>query len=284
MDQARTLLTNVTLRGRLGLGASALGVLVVGLLLFRLASAPSYTLLTTGLDPAQAGKVTAALDQKGIRYELRNNGTALAVDKARTAQARVALAEQGLPGTTGPGFELFDKQKLGTSDFQQKVTYQRALEGEIARTIGQIQGVAGAQVRLALPTQDVFAETQRPPTAAVLLAGSADGPDAASVRGIARLVASSVEGLKPSNVTIAGGASNNYKRKSATPEFGVDKLVTHTQVAPGQVKKLSVALLVDKSVPPAQFAALKQAVAGAAGITPARGDQLTAQQVAFAKP
>src|SRR5436189_233375 len=114
MDQARTLLTNVTLRGRLGLAASALGVLVVGLLLFRLASAPSYTLLTTGLDPAQA--------------------------------------------------------------------------------------------RLALPTQDVFAETQRPPTAAVLLAGSADGLDAASVRGIARLVASSVEGLKPSNVTIADGA------------------------------------------------------------------------------
>ena len=64
----------------------------------------------------------------------------------------------------------------------------------------------------------------------------------------------------------------------------MDKLVTHTQVAPGQVKKLSVALLVDKSVPPAQFAALKQAVAGAAGITPARGDQLTAQQVVFAKP
>src|SRR5213593_4730281 len=171
MDQARTLLTNVTLRGRLGLAASALGVLVVGLLLFRLASAPSYTLLTTGLDPAQAGKVTAALDQKGIRYELRNNGTALAVDKARTAQARVALAEQGLPGTTGPGFELFDKQKLGTSDFQQKVTYQRALEGEIATTIGQVQGVGGATVSLVLPEDQLFSEDQTPATAAVLLNG-----------------------------------------------------------------------------------------------------------------
>src|SRR5919204_1795550 len=89
---------------------SAVAVLGVAFLLLKLATAPSYTLLSTGLDPAQTGKVTAALDQQGITYELRNNGTALAVEKSQVAQARVALAGQGvsLDAGSGEGFELFD--------------------------------------------------------------------------------------------------------------------------------------------------------------------------------
>ncbi len=91
-------------------------------------------MLSSGLDPAQTGKITAALDEQGIAYELRANGTALAVDKAQVAQARVALAGQGVAASGGSdeGWQLFDEQKLGASEMQQKVTYQRALEGEIA--------------------------------------------------------------------------------------------------------------------------------------------------------
>jgi flagellar M-ring protein FliF len=201
------LLQQMTTRGKLVLGASALGIAVVAFMLFRLAAAPSYTTVMTGLDPAETGKITAALDEKGIGYELRNNGTALAVDKAMTAQTQVALAESGLGGGAGkqPGYELLADQKLGASDLQQRATYQRALEGELSNTIGQIQGVNSAQVRLTLPEDELFSDEAKPTTAAVLLGSGATDLEPASVRGIANLVSSSVEGLKPANVTITDG-------------------------------------------------------------------------------
>jgi flagellar M-ring protein FliF len=202
----RALLANITPRGRIALGAVALGTLVVLILLMRMASAPSYATLLTGLDPAQTGKVTAALDTKGIGYELQNNGTALAVEKGKTAAARIALAGAGLPGTAQPGYELLDRQKLGTSNFQQNVNYQRALEGEIAKTVEQIDGVSGAQVQLVLPDREaqLFSDEASPATAAVLLAG-ATALDPGSVRGIAQLVANSVPGLQTAKVTITDG-------------------------------------------------------------------------------
>lgn len=148
------------------IAVSAVAILAIAFLLLRIAGAPSYTMLSSGLDPAQTGKVTAALDEQGIAYELRNNGTALAVEKSQIAQARVALAGQGvsLNAGSGKGFELFDEQKLGASDFQLKVTYQRALEGEIARTIGNVQGVSSPQVQLVLPEDDLFADEATPAT------------------------------------------------------------------------------------------------------------------------
>ena len=108
-------------------------------------------------------------------------------------------------GSEQKGFELFDEQKLGASDFQQKVTYQRALEGEIARTIEQVDGVQGAQVQLVLPEDSLFADEETPATAAVMLTGPSDGLESGAVRGIAQLVASSVKGLKTENVTITDG-------------------------------------------------------------------------------
>src|SRR3954466_8463608 len=392
----RTLLANTTPKGKAVLAASAVAVLVLLFVMFKVASAPSYTTMLTGLDPAETGKITAALDEKGVQYDIKNNGTALGVVKSQVAQARIALAEKGLPGKGQPGFELFDKQKLGASDFQQKVTYQRALEGQIASTIQQVQGVSGAQVSLVLPEDQLFAEEQSPATAAVLLSGGSNGLDPAAVRGIASLVSSSVKGLKPQNVSItdgagqliwptseataasggtanklstqsrfnsslqgsldamlaqtvgpgkahvqvssdlnadqstldkltyakkgvplkqtneserlrgggsaaggaagsssnlpsyaasgAGGSNSNYQRKSTQTDFGVDKTVQRTKVAPGQINRLSVGLVVDKSVPPAQVAQLKNAVSAAAGIDAKRGDILNVSQVAFAKP
>jgi flagellar M-ring protein FliF len=204
----RALIANITPRGRIVLGAVALGTIVVLILLMRMASAPSYSTLMTGLDPAQTGKVTAALDTKGIGYELQNNGTGLAVEKGRTAEARIALAGAGLSATTSqPGYELLDRQKLGTSNFQQSINYQRALEGEIAKTVEQVDGVAGAQVQLVLPDREaqLFSDQASPATAAVLLSGSS-AIDPGSVRGIAQLVTSSVPGLQTDKVTITDGS------------------------------------------------------------------------------
>jgi flagellar M-ring protein FliF len=191
-------------RSKAVLGLSVLAVIVVAFVLLRIAGAPAYTLLSSGLDPAQTGKITAALDEQGIGYELRSNGTALAVDKAQVAQARVALAAQGVSAGAGSeeGWKLFDEQKLGASEMQQQVTYQRALEGEIAQTINAVSGVSGAQVQLVLPEDDLFADTETPATAAVMLGNPADTLESGAIAGIAQLTSSSVKGLKKDNVTI----------------------------------------------------------------------------------
>ena len=150
--------------------------------------------------------MTSVLDQHGIHYELQNNGTALAVQSNETSQARVALGGSGLLGNAQPGFSLFEKSSLGESNFQQQVTYQRALQGQLEQTIDNIQGVSGAQVELVLPSaqSQVFGESQNASSAAVLLTGTTS-LDPTSVRGIAQLVASSVPGLQLSKVTITDG-------------------------------------------------------------------------------
>src|SRR5512133_4133966 len=196
-------------RGRIVLVVSALAIVLVAFFMFRLAAAPTYTTLQAGVDPAKTGKITAALDQAGVQYKLENNGTAIGVVSGQESKARVALAGQGLAaGGSQPGFELLDKQKLGASTFQQQVAYQRALEGQISQTIGQIDGISGAQVQLTLPKDDIFADEKQPATAAVLLSADSSTLDPSAVRGIASLVSSSVQDLKPDNVTItdASGA------------------------------------------------------------------------------
>src|SRR3954452_25281072 len=100
----RTLLTNTTPKGKAIMAASAIGVLVLMFVMFKVASAPSYATMLTGLDPAETGKITAALDEKGVQYEIKNNDTALGVVKSQIPQARIALAEKGLPVKGQPGF------------------------------------------------------------------------------------------------------------------------------------------------------------------------------------
>src|SRR5436190_499811 len=333
MSNLRNVIANMTPKGRLVAGGSAVAILLLAFFMMRIAGATSYTTIQAGLDPKQTGKITAALDSKGIKYEIQNNGTALAADKSQLSQARIALAEKGLPSSSQPGMELLDGQKLGASDFQQQVTYQRALEGQLASTIGQIDGVGGATVQLVLPQDQLFDDKQSASKASVLLSGSSGTLQPGAVRGIAQLVAGSVKGLELNNISItdstgqllwpnseagatdgqmaatqkqaadaryaqsrasnpvpsyagagAGGAGSNYKHKTEELVNGVDKQVAETHVAPGAVNKLNVGVLVDASVPPKSVAAIRQAVASTAGITPARGDKLSVSQVAFAKP
>ena len=151
--------------------------------------------------------MTSTLSGQGISYELQDNGTAIAVQANEASKARVALAGANLLGNTQPGFSLFEKQNLGESNFQQQVTYQRALQGQLEETIDSIQGVSGAQVELVLPSSQnqIFGENQNASSAAVLLSGT-NSLSADSVRGIAQLVASSVSGLQLNKVTITDAA------------------------------------------------------------------------------
>src|SRR3954464_10674854 len=187
------------------LGVSAVAIVAIAFVMLKIATAPSYSLIASGLDPAKTGKITAALDSQGIAYELRNNGTALAVQKSQAAQANIALAAQGVQASGGsgqPGYELLDQSKLGASQFQQQVTYQRALEGEIAKSLRGVEGVNNPTVQLVMPQDDLFQDEATPATAAVILGNSADTLQPGATRGMASLVGSSVKGLKTENVTI----------------------------------------------------------------------------------
>jgi flagellar M-ring protein FliF len=382
-------------KGQMTLVGAALAVLVTGFLLFKFSSRPSYSTLASNLDPADAGEITKSLEGAGIGYKVAHGGTEVDVRDADISPARIALSKSGLPRSGHVGFELFDKKSLGATDFQQQVDYQRALEGEIARTIEQIDGVNGAQVSLVLPEDTLFANEGPKASAAVLLDSSE--LDGATVKGIAHLVSGSVKDLDPQNVTITdstgrllwpssdssggltaagkleaeqlysaqvagqvnallastlgagkaqarvhatlsldqttidkvtygkkgtplttqtddetlgskGGASaatpsgvasnvptygsgtaaggsggqSNYNHKTSSTQFGVDKTIERTTVAPGAVQKLDVAVVVDSSIPKAQLASLKTAVAGATGIDTTRGDTLSVSSVKFA--
>ncbi len=201
----RQLIGKLTPKGWAMVGGSAAAAILFLVVIMHFASAPSYSTLLTGLDPAQTGKIESTLSAKGISYEIQNGGTALAVNASQTGQARIALASAGLlgVGSTQPGFELLNSQQLGASNFQQQVTYQRALEGQLDQTIEQIQGIDSATVNLVLPNQQdqLFGDNSQTSSASVLLSDSGS-LDPNAVKGIAELVASSVQGLSDSKVTI----------------------------------------------------------------------------------
>jgi flagellar M-ring protein FliF len=201
------LASRLTPRGWLIAGGAAVAAILFMYLFLHTVSKPSYTTLVSGVDPSQTGKMESTLSQHGIGYQLQNNGTAIAVQSNQTSSARVALAGANLLGNTQPDFSLFEKQNLGESNFQQQVTYQRALQGQLAETIDSVQGVSGAQVELVLPSSQnqIFGENQGVSSAAVLLSGTSS-LDPNSVRGVAQLVASSVPGLQLSKVTITNGS------------------------------------------------------------------------------
>ena len=231
MATVRSVLARLSPRGRIALGGAAVAIVVLLFVMFQMATKQSYSTLASGVDPAETGEITGVLEGKGIAYEVKNDGTAVAVAEADVSKARIALAESDVVGGSKPGFELFDKQQFGASDFQQKVTYQRALEGELERTISQVEGVSDVTVQLTLPEDQLFAAESVQPTAAVLIGTASGRLGAGSVRGVANLVASSVEGLDAKDVTItdssgttlwpagAGGAGGGVSKQAVEARY-----------------------------------------------------------------
>ncbi len=199
------------LDGFLGLSANrrfavlgiAAGLLVAAVVLGRFATAPEYVTLMHDTDLAQIGGITDALTKASITYQLGAGGSDVQVASGDAARARVLLAKAGLPASSRPGMELFDKPSWGMTDFTQHVTYRRALEGELARTIGTLRGVQHVDVHLALPEQNALRKLDQPAEAAVVL-GLQPGAflSADQVRGIAQLVSSSVEQLPADRVAV----------------------------------------------------------------------------------
>ena len=169
------------------------------------ASKPSYAPLFSNLSSKDASAIVESLQGTGTDYELANGGATIMVPKDKVYDLRLQLSGEGLPGEADTGYALLDQQGITTSDFMQHTNYQRALEGEIADTIKAIDGVEAATVHLVMPQKDVFADNQDKTTASVLVASSAAKPlSNQQVQAIVHLVASGVEGLDPTQVTVAG--------------------------------------------------------------------------------
>lgn len=169
-----------------------------------------YAHLYGGLDEAEAGKVIAALDEAKIPYRISRGGSAIEVPASQVHQVRIQLAGKGIPRSGDVvGFEIFDKSNFGISDFVQRANYMRAVQGELARTISQMDMIESARVMVVLPENRLLVDTRKRPTASVFVRvrGNAVLP-AQSVTAIRFLVANAVEGLQPNGVIVADNLGN----------------------------------------------------------------------------
>ncbi len=388
----------------IGIGVGSLALLFY---LTILAQTPEYAVAFSGLSEQDAAAVVEALKKSNVPYRIEGDGSVIRVPASQVYEVRLEMARQGLPKGGMVGFEIFDGGQLGTlgmTDFLQRVNYQRALEGELARTISSLDPLQSARVHIVLPEPSLFLEEQKEPSASVLVQLKPGRRlDRGQIEAITHLVASSVEGLKPENITVvdvagevlwsraeeaeeaglerasatqievqrryememqsrlqslldktlgpdkaavqvsvtmdwdrletssetysqggpasgvlrssrvveeyqgqpgilAGGvvgldtnspqiptypgvitatAEGGYMRREALYNYEVSKTVQNLVKAPGSIKRMSVAVLLDESVPAEQRQSIEQMVAAAVGLDPARGDTVAVAITAF---
>jgi flagellar M-ring protein FliF len=216
--RARTVLAGFT-SGQKVMSALALVVLVVaGGVFMNMESQPNYQPLFTNLQTADAGAITAQLTSAKVPFELASGGSTVLVPANDVNTERVALAEQGLPGSGTVGFSNLEKSGVTTSQFVQQIEYQQALEGQLQQTIESIQGVRSAQVSLVVPQQSDFAIGTQQTTTASILVDLAPGTTLTStqVQAIVHLAAAATPGLSVSNVTVVDNHGDVLSSAGAT--------------------------------------------------------------------
>ncbi len=203
----------------LGLGAAVLALLVVASLWMR---EPDYRALFSNVEARDGGAIVSVLNQRNIPYKFADNGATILVPADQVYTLRLQLAEQGLPRGGSVGFELLEGEpEFGASQFSEQITYQRALEGELARSIEAMQPVKSARVHLAIPRQSLFVREREAPTASVLLTlYPSRSLSEAQVSAIAWLVSSSVPKLAAESVSIVD--QNGRLMSSPGGEAGMD--------------------------------------------------------------
>lgn len=399
--QSAEMWQKLTATQKMALGVALLILVLVTIIVARTASAPRYVQLYGNLTSEDAASVVQKLQELKVNYRLTSGGNSVEVPEGRVDEIRLSLAGEGLPRGGNVGFELFDKTQIGQSEFGERLNYLRALQGELARTIGQLRSVRSARVHLALPEHRLYSAEEQKPTASVVLDLQGPVPTPSEIKSIIYLVSSSVEGLTPANVTIIdtnnqllsemadvdsatgatsvrlqaqqtmarqieqrvqsmldqvlgpgksiaranvklnfdhktierevyspvdnkgvlesehrsaesyngtkpgttggpvgvvpntsptvpvtttrGTGSGTYTREENTAQYRISKSVESTEVSPGQIERLSLALFVDEGVQAAQLESLKKTVATAVGIDIARGDAIEVQPMKFSE-
>ena len=168
-----------------------------------------YSLLYGNLDTAEAGRVTQALDASSVKYKISQGGGSIYVPSSQVHQMRMQLATQGIPKGEGIGYELLDKNTLGMSDFMQHANYNRAVQGELARTIAKFNGIDSARVMIVSPENRLLIDPGRHATASVFLTmRRMTRPSSETVNAIQMLVANSIEGLSVNHVSVVDNSGN----------------------------------------------------------------------------
>ncbi len=184
---------------------------------------PDYKVLFSSYNDRDGGAIVAEIDKLNIPYKFSEGGSTILVPSDRVYDARLKLASQGLPKGGNIGFELMENQRLGSSQFVEQINFQRAMEGELARSIESVSSVQAARVHLAMPKDSVFVTEQKTPTASVLLnLYPGRTLDAQQVSAIVHLVASSVPELSPKSVTLVDQNGNLLSDSGKPPATGLD--------------------------------------------------------------
>ena len=197
------ILSQLTQRQKLGaIAAIAIAIaLLVGALLWT--KEPPYGVLYANLSDQDGGQIVNTLQQQNIPYKHSSTGSAILIPASMVHDVRLRLASQGIPKGGLVGFELMENQKLGVSQFAEQINYQRALEGELARTIQTLGSVRAARVHLAIPKQTAFLRDEQKPSASILVSlYQGRSLDVGQISGIVHLVSSSVPLLNPANVSV----------------------------------------------------------------------------------
>lgn len=223
-DQARQLDLGQKILALIGIAGLVLG----GVALSAWLSKPTLSPLFANLSATDASAIVDHLQSEGVQYELTDGGATILVPNEQLYSQRLAVAAAGLPADAdGAGYSLLDDMGMTSSDFQQQVTYQRAVEGELARTIGAMRGVEEASVRLAMPEDSVFVDEQADPTASVFVRtaqGSALTTE--SVQAIVHLVSAGIEGMDPTDVAVIDADGKVLSAVGGQPGGGLESART----------------------------------------------------------
>ncbi|HEX7753422.1 MAG TPA: flagellar basal-body MS-ring/collar protein FliF [Novosphingobium sp.] len=230
-------------------GGGAIGLAVVlfagWYMVLRTPMVPAFV----DLKPADAALIVGEMERTKTPYSLADNGAAILVPRDRVDAARVAILGGDLPLKGTVGFELFSKSDMGLTEFAQKINYQRALQGELARTLMSMSGVDSARVHITLPEAGIFQDDHRPAKASVTVVpktgGGIEGP---AVIGIQRLVASAVEDLDAANVVVLDGAGRQLSAAAPAQEEDVAAGTVIEQAYAGQVRAVMAQLVTDPAM------------------------------------
>lgn len=203
IEQSTNFFKKLSLSQKLILGAVFVGMVAGLIWVVSVSNEAEKGVLYSSLEEADAATIVDRLREKNIEYDLKDGGKTIVMEKDLIYETRIELAAEGLPKTSLVGYEIFDKTNLGMSEFVQQLNYRRALEGELARTINSMDEVNKSRVHIVIPEKQLFEKDQKVPTASITLSlNSGRSISRGSVEGIQNLIAGSIEGMDPDNVTV----------------------------------------------------------------------------------
>src|SRR6266850_7984132 len=220
LEQIKAFFTRYTLQQKLALAGSAALVLVLLWVLVYFVNRVEYQTLYADVDPQEAQGIVVKLQELKVPYELAPDGRTVKVASDKLAEVRIQLASQGLPESGRIGFEIFDRTNFGLTNFQEQVNYQRALEGELARSIMTLAEVEAARVHLVLAKESLFQNSDEQTKASVILKlKNGRSLSGSAAQGIVNMVASAVKGLTPEKVVLIDYRGKVLSRNESEGSF-----------------------------------------------------------------